>query len=324
MNEVFIFIKLIVFSSYLLAVSYNQPKFCSNALWNPNAITFADRNTVGSLPRDIFINRNNTIYATNQANGQIVVWSEGSTTPTRNISGNLSISLGLFVTTADDIYVDNYMSIRGVSKWTLNSTIGTPAMYTCQSCADLFVDINDNLYCSMINLHQVVTKSLNSYSNALKIVAGTGSPGSTPNMLNQPYGIFVDTNFDLYVADCWNHRIQLFQLGQLNATTMAGSGSSTTTITFNCPTGIVLDADKYLFIVDHGNHRIVGSGPTGFRCLVGCSGNGSASDQLNWPYSFSFDSYGNMFITDRDNHRIQKFILSTNSCGKFNENKMIK
>ena len=70
--------------------------------------------------------------------------------------------------------------------------------------------------------------------------------------------------------------------------------------------------------MDTGNNRIVGSGPNGFRCLVGCSGSGgSASNQLNSPETLSFDSYGNMFVTDWWNNRIQKFVLSTNSCGKY-------
>ena len=66
----------------------------------------------------------------------------------------------------------------------------------------LFIDINDYLYCSMRDLHQVVTKPLNSISNQLTIIAGTGCSGSISNMLNGPHGIFVDINLDLYVADC--------------------------------------------------------------------------------------------------------------------------
>ena len=209
----------------------------------------------------------------------------------------------------------------GVTKWTLNSTIGAPIMYGCHWCWDLFVDVSNTLYCSMYHLHQVVRKSLNSHSNVFSTVAGIrGKPGSTSNMLNRPFGLFVDINFDLYVADTYNNRIQLFRLGQLHATTVAGSGSSTTTITLNHPTGIVVDADKYLFIVDSGNHRIVGSGPTGFRCLAGCSvSGGSAPHQLLNPLSLSFDSYGNMFVTDSENHRIQKFVLSTRLCSKFHK-----
>jgi DNA-binding beta-propeller fold protein YncE len=160
---------------------------------------------------------------------------------------------------------------------------------------------------------------LNSSLNILKIVAGTGSADSASNTLDNPRGIFVDINFNLYVADCGNDRIQLFQSGKLFGITIAGNSSLNTTITLNCPTGIILDADNYLYIVDSGNQRIIASGSNGFQCLVGCSGtSGSAANQLNNPWSISFDSYGNIFVTDQGNHRIQKFIFSINSCGKFN------
>ncbi len=307
-----------VFLFYVLAVSYNQPRFCSNASWNPYATTFADNNTVGVYPMGIFVNTNNTVYVASQGNDQIVVWANESTTPTKILSSNLLLNPhSLFVTTSGDIYVDSASSTGRIDKWTLNSTSGIPTMYTCSKCYGLFVDINNILYCSMEGLHQVVTKSLNSVSNKLTIVAGTGVAGSTSYMLDYPFGIFVNINFDLYVADCSNNRIQLFQSGQLSGTTVAGNKSSNPTITLNCPTGIVLDADNNLFIADCYNNRIVGSGTNGFRCLVGCSGSfGSASNQLYGPVTLSFDSYGNMFVTDYYNSRIQKFDLIANLCGK--------
>ena len=46
----------------ILAVSYNQPKFCPSATWNPNATDFANISTVGSFPRGIFVDSNNTVY----------------------------------------------------------------------------------------------------------------------------------------------------------------------------------------------------------------------------------------------------------------------
>jgi DNA-binding beta-propeller fold protein YncE len=165
-------------------------------------------------------------------------------------------------------------------------------------------------------LHQVVTKSLDDSSNTLKITAGTGCAGSTSTMLYNPCGIYVDINFNLYVADWSNNRIQLFQSGQLNATTVAGTSG---TILLYAPSSVVLDADDYLFIVDCGNSRIIGSGPAGFRCVAGCSGaSGSASNQLYFPYTMAFDSDGNIFVTDGLNSRIQKFVLNNNVCGKYN------
>ncbi len=272
---------------------------------------------MGDHPQGIFVNTNNTVYVANWRNSRIQIWANDSVNPTRTISGNLLAPYSIFVTITGDIYVDNGASGGGVDKWISNTNTSIPVMYVNSNCFGLFVDINDTLYCSMFHNHQVVKKWLNDNTTTVTPAAGTGTNGSSSNMLYHPFGIFVDINFDLYVADYGNNRIQLFRSGQLNGITIAGGGLSSTTVTLNLPSGIVLDADKYLFIVDRNNHRIVGSGPNGFQCLVGCSGRGNASNQLLDPVALSFDIYGNMFVTDSSNNRIQKFLLSTNSCGKY-------
>ena len=287
-------------------------------MWSPNATTVANITTIGSFPYDIFINTNNTIYVPNQDTGQIIVWSEGNLTATaRNISGNLLNSSSLFVTTTGDIYVDSFHTIGGISQITLNLTINIPTMNICQQCWDIFININNVLYCSLSERHQIIAKSLNNDLNLLTIVGGTGSAGSTSNTLHNPRGIFVDITLNLYVADCGNNRIQLFRSGKLSATTIVGNGSLNITITLNCPTSIILDGNNYLFIADSGNDRIVGSDASGFRCIIGCSGSsGSASYELNQPWAISFDSCGNIFVSDQENNRIQKFSIITDLCGK--------
>jgi sugar lactone lactonase YvrE len=246
------------------------------------------------------------------------MWFEGNISSVETIYGiNNNAPYSLFVTSSGDIYVDNGYYNGQVDKWTINATNSIAAMYITQSCQGLFVDINNTLYCSLTNLNQIVTKSLDDASNTVRIIAGTGCCGSTSNMLCYPEGIFVDINFNLYVADTPNQRIQVFQSGQTSATTVAGS-TAPGTITLNSPSYVVLDADGYLFIVDSGNHRIIGSGPAGFRCVVGCSGTlGSASNQLYSPHAMAFDSYGNIFVADTDNSRIQKFVLNADSCGMY-------
>jgi hypothetical protein len=226
-------------------------------------------------------------------------------------------SSSIFVTTTGDIYVDTFRSIGGVGKIISNSTVSISLMNMCQQCWDIFIDMNNNLYCSLSERHQIVAKLLGNDFNRLTIVGGTGSAGSHSIMLHNPRGIFVDTDFDLYVADCGNNRIQRFLSGKLTATTIAGNGSLNPTIALNCPTDIILDVDKYLFIVDSGNHRIIRSESNGFQCLFGCFGSsGSASNQLLNPWALSFDSYGNIFVTDQGNSRIQNFSLMIKSCGK--------
>ncbi|CAF4053061.1 unnamed protein product, partial [Adineta steineri] len=297
------------------ALSFNQPKFCPTATWNPNGITIANQSIVGQKPTAIFVSTNNTIYVANIENSTIVIWQKESVNPAKNISGSFRQPNSLFVTSNGDIYIDDGYYNGRVQKWIAETNIFVTVMNINSSCDGLFVDINDTLYCSMSKHHQVVKRSLNdSMMTSNPVAAGTGTLGSAPNQLYFPSGIFVDVNFDLYVADCENHRVQLFQSGKSNGIIVAGRTSPHQTIELNYPREIILDAEKYLFIVDQNNHRIIGSGLNGFRCLVGCYGKGLQSNQLFFPHGLSFDRSGNMFVTDQSNHRIQKFNYLKRYC----------
>ncbi|CAF1337753.1 unnamed protein product, partial [Adineta steineri] len=295
-------------------LSFNQPKFPPTPIWNSNGITIANRSIVSEYPNAIFVNTNNTIYVANRENNTIVIWQEENINPTKIIPGNFTKPVSLFVTSNDDIYIDDGYENGQVQKWSAKTNLFVTVMHVNSSCYGLFVDINDTLYCSMPDHHQVVKRSLNDAEVVSNHVAtGTGIQGSDSNQLNGPRGIFVDENLNLYVTDCYNNRVQWFQPGESNGITVAGNGSLNPTIRLLCPTGIILDAEKYLFIVDQNNHRIVSSGLNGFRCLVGCYGRGARSNQFNYPTSFRFDYSGNMFVIDRGNNRVQKFLLMKDS-----------
>ncbi|CAF4240054.1 unnamed protein product, partial [Adineta steineri] len=302
-----------ILASNSCSISYNQPTFCSNALWSVNAVTFASSSTIGTLPYGIFINGINTVYVPNRVSNTILSSSQWSNISTSNSYSNLNNPYSLFMSMTGDIYIDNGYSYGRVDKYTFNTSNRITVMNVNGSCYGLFIDINNNLYCSLKNLHQVVTLLLNNGTTIPTIAAGNGSAGSLSNMLNSPQGIYVDSNSNLYIADCANNRIQFVQTGQLDGVTIVGNGSSAN-ITLNYPTGIVLDSNGYLFIVDSYNHRIVGSSYYGFRCIVGCSGGGSTMYQLSFPQSMAFDSYGNIYVTDRNNSRVQQFALQNNSC----------
>ena len=240
-----------------------------------------------------------------------------SPTPIRVLASGLSKPRGMFVTSDGHIFVDNGNGLGRVEKWTPNATIGVPVMNINSSCRSLFVDTNSTLYCSLDSQHVVLKNSLPAGLVSTTVAAGVWFAGSLSSELYGPTGTFVDkNNFNLYVADSGNNRIQFFQFDQLNATTVAGNGAPGT-ISLNSPDTITLDADGYMFIADTANNRIVGSGPAGFRCIVGCTEqNGVSSSQLYAPRSLAFDADGNLFVTDTKNGRIQKFTLASNSCSK--------
>ena len=301
---------------FVSGISYNQPEIYPSALWNSNAITFANSSILGTQSSNIFVDVTNAIYVSSLLHA-VRMWSAADVNPRRNLSTLSGSSRSVFVTGNGDIYAGSG-SDGQVVKWRLNDTNATLVMTASGSCSSLFFDINSTLYCAIETQHKIVKRFLgNNNTTALPIVAGNGLAGSLSTMLNVPRGIFVSRSFNLYVADSGNDRVQLFPFGQLNATTIVGSGAPGT-ITLDCPTAVILDANENLFIADGNNHRIIGSGPNGFQCVVGCTGvGGPASDQLLNPQSLAFDSLGNLFVLDKNNNRIQKFLLATRYCSKY-------
>ena len=301
--------------SHCLVVSYNRPKLCKDAAWGSHAVTLFNQSIFFSSVYGIFVNTNNTIYISDIGNNTIQTWMEGSSSPTRFISGDTSSPYSIFVSVEGDVYASNYPNSQ-VDRWLPNATSSLSAMSIYGHCYGLFIDINNVLYCSFGHFHFIVSTSLSIATGTLALVAGQSCSGSTSYLLSGPSGIFLDAATNLYVADWGNNRIQRFSPGQMNAITVAGSGAPGT-ITLNHPTGIVLDADGFTFIVDTDSNRIIGSDPLGFRCVVGCSNTtGSYSYQLNSPRTMAFDSLGNIWVADHGNNRIQKFPVLHGSCGK--------
>ena len=299
--------------------SFNRPKLCASATWSPRGLTFANQTKVGDEPTAIFVNTNDAVYVTASSSHQVLSWINGSSSPT-SLTSNFGInSYGLFVTIEGTAYIGSLGSNNQILKLTVNSSYIESVANVSGVCYGLFIDNynnNSDLYCSLGTLHQVLKISLNNTTLQPTVVAGNGTPALTSYTLNTPSGLFVNSASGLYVADCGNNRVQLILPGQLNAVTVADS-ATWAPFSFNCPAGIVLDSDGYLFIVDRNNHRIVGAGPTGVRCIVGCTGSGgSAPDQLNYPSSLSFNSRGSLYVVDRNNSRIQTFALTNNVCGK--------
>lgn len=292
---------------------YNQLQFCPDATWNPNGTTFVNYEDIDKDAWSIFVDLNNTIYVADKTAESIKIWQEGNSTIMKIIDMNGTSPHSLFVTVNGDIHVD-VSNEKRIDVWTVDALNETTVMETVSSCFGIFVDIDETIYCSLHDRHKIVAKSINETNLFGMDLVGTRCAGMTSDTLNHPWGIFVDTNFTLYVADHKNDRIQKFYQGEKNGTTIVGMGAPNT-IELNGPTGILLDADNYLFIVDRWKNRIIRSGSNGFHCIISCQyRNYLSPDFLNSPISMSFDTYGNIYVMDTGNRRVQIFALATNSC----------
>jgi hypothetical protein len=140
--------------------------------WNPNATTFAGNTTIGSKPYALFISTKNTIVVPRRDTGQILVWHDTTGTSTTKITAALASPFSVFMTGDDEIFVDKANAKGQVDRWALNGTLISSSFFLCSQCYGLFVDVDDHLYCSVYERHQVVRQSLESSSGSLTIVAG--------------------------------------------------------------------------------------------------------------------------------------------------------
>lgn len=262
------------------------------------------------------INQNNTVAVVNRDNGSILIWSNGSYPLMRVIDTHLTGGLSIFLNENEEIFVGYRSPNRRIDRWSMLNQTYLSSIVVEEPCDGLFITVKQQLYCSQNSWHQVVSYSLTNYSNESVLIAGTGCAGSLPWMLNNPIGIFVTENMDLYVADCHNDRVQFFASGETNGITLLGNGSNQN-VALQCPTSIALDADGHIFVTTQNNHHVIGWNNTSFFCLSSCSGPGLSSTQFRYPFVINFDNMGNLYIIDSGNHRLQKFeLISNNTCGK--------
>ena len=136
-----------------------------------------------------------------------------------------------------------------------------------------------------------------------------GRQGSGNAQLPGAYGVTVDKDDNIYVADQCNHRIQKFNLDGGFVAAVGGRGSNQ--LQFRCPQGIVYNhRDNNLYVADNGNHRIQVL-TTDLKYVRSFGTQGSGNGQFKNPYNLAFnDDANNLFVTEYSNHRVQ--VLTTN------------
>ncbi|MFF2908909.1 S-layer homology domain-containing protein [Paenibacillus sp. NPDC057934] len=169
-----------------------------------------------------------------------------------------------------------------------------------------------------------------SEGTTISSIAGRGTAGysgdgeaATSAQLNDPRGMTVDSNGDVYIADRSNAVVRKVDKSTGYISTVAGTGiigysgdgGAATSAQLQEPMGVAIDSSGDLYITDTGNHTIrkveqstgiirtvVGTGDVGY------SGDGEAATlaQLNYPEKLAFDSNGNMYFADHYNQRIRK------------------
>jgi sugar lactone lactonase YvrE len=153
-------------------------------------------------------------------------------------------------------------------------------------------------------------------AGSLGVTGATNGPDSFARF-NQPQGVAVDADGNVYVADSGNQLIrEITPVGSV--TTLAGSGSRGNSdgfgadASFDDPVGIALDGKGNIYVADKGNNKIRKITPSGeVTTLAGDGSPGArngkgAAASFNKPLGVAVDSAGNVYVADTHNNLIRK------------------
>jgi len=89
---------------------------------------------------------------------------------------------------------------------------------------DLAFDSQNSLYITDSRNNRV-QKFLNGSSSGMTVAgSANGTNGSSPTQFYNPKGIAIDTNDNIFIADYYNNRVQMWNESSSYGTTVAGNG----------------------------------------------------------------------------------------------------
>ena len=155
-------------------------------------------------------------------------------------------------------------------------------------------------------------------SAAIRLI---GREGQGPSEFQHPVGVAIDANRRvLFVADCWNHRVQALQLDSFDGGdgnefldvaweygTAGRSGSAPGSL--YRPRGCSLSADgETLFVIDQQNHRVVALDARSGSLQGAFGSKGSKPGQFSSPWGIAASASAaakTVWVADANNHRVQ-------------------
>jgi sugar lactone lactonase YvrE len=198
-----------------------------------------------------------------------------------------------------------------------SASLQFPQGVFADATGNLFIADEANNRIRKVNASGVITTVAGGSTSGF---AGDGGP-ATSAQLRFPFGVFVDSAGNLFIADEGNSRIRKVDTAG-TITTIAGNGTvnfsgdngPATSASLQFPIGVFADATGNLFIADQGNNRVRKVNASGVITTVAGTGAGTFSGdnnpatgaQLNVPASVFVDSAGNLFIADQQNAAIRR------------------
>jgi sugar lactone lactonase YvrE len=143
-----------------------------------------------------------------------------------------------------------------------------------------------------------------------------GDAGTNPGQFDEPVGIAIDTQGNLYVADTWNQRIQVFVPN-------ADKSGYTASLQWNVAGWSSQSLENKPYISVDQNGHIFATDPDAFRVIEFTNDGkfvrtwgeyGSGPDHFGATSGIAVDGQGRVWVSDTANNRIMRFTLPSSSA----------
>uniref|UniRef100_A0A182WAA9 B box-type domain-containing protein n=1 Tax=Anopheles minimus TaxID=112268 RepID=A0A182WAA9_9DIPT len=131
-----------------------------------------------------------------------------------------------------------------------------------------------------------------------------GFDGHEDGQVSRPWGITVDKDGQILVADRRNNRVQIFYPDGTFKLKFGSKGTANGQ--FDLPAGICTDGQGRIIVVDKDNHRVQVFSAGGLF-LLKFGSYGKECGQFQYPWDVAVNTKGEILVTDSRNHRIQLF-----------------
>lgn len=134
----------------------------------------------------------------------------------------------------------------------------------------------------------------------------TGSSGSSPAHFNRPRGV-VEYDGRVFVADCDNNRVQVFEAATGKRIHTIGGVSGSNDGELSEPKGITIDTKRgLLYVCEFGNKRVSVFNAKNYRFHSLFAREGMNEGELSYPVGVTVDSSrGLAYVTDSELKRVQ-------------------
>ncbi|CAF1494265.1 unnamed protein product, partial [Adineta steineri] len=184
---------------------------------------------------------------------------------------------------------------------TMFKTLITETTPTTKTAITTMSIVDTTMLTRSTNFH-TTAKNVSKFSkwqqNAITVAGGKGE-GQELNQLNSPYGIFIDKNKTIFIADGFNHRIVEWRYNTREGQTIAGGNKQANrTDQLNYPTDVIVDQQNHsIIIADYGNRRVIQWMNQSQQVLI----------QNISCYGLTMDKHGFLYVSDREKNEVRRW-----------------